>query len=272
MIVFVGRWSSIFLFVIPKIEFFFGIALIGLFVINFIMFEIASNKNPGYEEKDPKQSLLTLYERYNGDFVCTYCEVRRSYQIKHCQHCNRCVRKFDHHCPWIHNCVGHNNHLSFFVFLLFIETDFLFTFIVGILNYLEHIEGKGVYPIIFDYEPFSSASKTVGLTVGIFSGLTFLLVLPLFYVQLINVIKNTTTHERFAYKKNKDNKYKASKSSNDSDTSSMLLQNEENEITHLTGRLSGISDSEVSIQETTTKFLCFERKTKVNWDKLKEEE
>lgn len=30
----------------------------------------------------------------------------------------RCIMKMDHHCPWINNCCGHQNHASFTLFLL----------------------------------------------------------------------------------------------------------------------------------------------------------
>ena len=55
--------------------------------------------DPGYEKKKESVNFIKLYEKYHGDFVCAYCEVRRPSHIKHCQHCNKCVRKFDHHCP-----------------------------------------------------------------------------------------------------------------------------------------------------------------------------
>lgn len=39
-------------------------------------------------------------------------------RAKHCQTCKHCVRRFDHHCPWIENCVGERNHRWFIIYLL----------------------------------------------------------------------------------------------------------------------------------------------------------
>jgi hypothetical protein len=41
--------------------------------------------------------------------VTCYCEVCKSGisdRAKHCGRCNRCVDKFDHHCPYVNNCIG----------------------------------------------------------------------------------------------------------------------------------------------------------------------
>ncbi|XP_041854880.1 palmitoyltransferase ZDHHC12-A [Melanotaenia boesemani] len=49
---------------------------------------------------------------------CGYCLLQQPMRAKHCQTCKRCVRRFDHHCPWIENCVGERNHRWFVVYLL----------------------------------------------------------------------------------------------------------------------------------------------------------
>ncbi|XP_038012467.1 palmitoyltransferase ZDHHC12 isoform X2 [Motacilla alba alba] len=44
-------------------------------------------------------------------------EVKQPMRAKHCQLCQHCVRRYDHHCPWLENCVGERNHPLFIVYL-----------------------------------------------------------------------------------------------------------------------------------------------------------
>lgn len=65
----------------------------------------ASAIEPGYQQKGG--NLADLYRRFRDEEkICPYCEVEKKESMKHCQRCNKCVKRFDHHCPWIHNCVG----------------------------------------------------------------------------------------------------------------------------------------------------------------------
>ena len=47
-------------------------------------------------------SLLKQVECFD---VCPECEIMKPPISKHCDVCGMCVGVYDHHCPWINNCV-----------------------------------------------------------------------------------------------------------------------------------------------------------------------
>ncbi|CAG7704209.1 unnamed protein product [Allacma fusca] len=92
----------------------------GLLWYNFLRVWLGDPGIINMSEDERYQTIIDLAEEdgFDPKFFCTTCLVRKPMRSKHCSICDRCVAKFDHHCPWLSNCVGWKNHKYFIGYLL----------------------------------------------------------------------------------------------------------------------------------------------------------
>jgi hypothetical protein len=133
------------LIVIPVVATVYMLLLFLFVVTNFFL---CSFVDPGIyprehtdEEDDFRQPLYKVAEVNQVQVRMKWCETCKFYRPPRCSHCSlcdNCVEMFDHHCPWVDNCVGSRNYKYFFFFIISLNLFILSGFAWGLLSIWVH--------------------------------------------------------------------------------------------------------------------------------------
>ncbi|XP_065854769.1 probable protein S-acyltransferase 3 isoform X2 [Euphorbia lathyris] len=130
----------------------------------------------------------------NGHIVrvkfCDTCLLYRPPRASHCSICNNCVQKFDHHCPWVGQCIGLRNYPFFICFISSSTSLCIYVFVFSWINILR--QNDNVWNLL------SRDVLSVVLIVYCFISVWFVGGLTVFHFYLM--CTNQTTYENFRYR------------------------------------------------------------------------
>ncbi|XP_056318107.1 zf-DHHC domain-containing protein [Danio aesculapii] len=141
-----------------------------------------------------------------GWTVCSRCETYRPPRAHHCRVCQRCIRRMDHHCPWINNCVGELNQKYFIQFLFYTGMASLYSMALVVSAWVWRIRSEREGDEDKEGEEAPSKHLIVAhyIILLVESILFGVFVLVIFYDQLVSIITDETPIEQMRNRLMKD--------------------------------------------------------------------